>query len=147
MYLNDNDRPHLYCRFDAATGLKGDFFEKNSGKMANTIMSGFCKETTKGWVFVYGKDGELIFQYDTMKWKLTGKETYCSRSSGNVETFFIKDENKSFEVSYDHWLKDSDSFIDMDLPEEDHDFFAYVIWLCKPENSQRIADKWSTRKA
>jgi len=143
MYLANDDRDYLYCEYNIKTGEVGDFMQQNSNESLNPPTCGSCKETNKGWVAVYGQGGDLFFQFNTTRWKLTDKNTQYSRSSGNEETFSIYDRNNSFEVNYNHWLNDSNSFIDMDLPEEDHDFFAWIVWLCKPENAQRIAEKWS----
>jgi len=148
MYLSKFDQKYIKYKYNKVTGqidLSKDWGDKKLNS-PSILHNGLCHETTKGWVVVYGQGGNLFFQFNTTIWKLTDKNTQYSYSTLNGAYFRIEDENASFEISYDYWLSDNNVLLtDLDDPDEDHDFFANIIWLYRPENAKRIADTWSRR--
>jgi len=143
MYLRRFDKRYKAGKYNVVTGEVDQFVKRDTNNLDGPpTISGNCKKTAEGWAAVYGHDNELFFQIKTKKWNLSDKDTRLTYSTLDDAYFKIEDDNSSFEIRYPYWMEDA-LLSDLDDDDSEHDFFAYVMWLREPENSQRIAEKWS----
>lgn len=143
MLLTNFDSKVLIQEYSPLSGETESTIEVAFGDSSlSSQIKGKCKQTSKGLAAVYGDGGHLYLQINTHKWNLGHKNTKLNYTTLNDALFKVEDKNSSFEIRYPYWMKDA-LISDLDDTDSDHDFFAYVIWLCEPENYARLAKKWS----
>jgi len=127
MLLRDYDRKSLIHEYDSVSGeIKGNSKIGCGNPKISSQIRGQCKETSEGWAAVYGDGEDLYFQINSHKWKLGHEATKLSCSTLDDAHFSIKNEDHSFEISYRYRMTDA-LMSDLDDPDSNHDFFAYVV--------------------
>lgn len=129
MYLQDFDRYPKIAWFDPAEGTIDEFEDREGRDVA-----GYCDHTDDGWVAVYPDpdDRTVLVRIDGEIWDLRDPDTdivYSHDQDDDTTQFAIRDDDGSFETTYDHWMMDTEVW-SMDSNEDwQEDIFGYAFEL------------------